>query len=55
MNPEYILVKQTVKETGSSTYKVDTLPDGTQRQKHIDINDDISIADAIRHALVGKL
>ena len=55
LNPDYILIKQTVKKTGSPRYIVDTLPDGTQREKHIDINDDNSIADAIRHALNGKL
>lgn len=55
MNPDYILIKQTVKKTGSPRYIVDTLPDGTQREKHIDINDDKDIADAIRHALDGKL
>ena len=55
MNPDYILIKQTVKKTGSPRYIVDTLPDGTQREKHIDINDNKGIADAIRHALDGKL
>ena len=55
LNPEYILIKQTVKKTGSKTYVVDHNPDGTQKAKHISINDNKGIADAIRHALTGKL
>ncbi len=55
VNPEYILIKQTVKKTGSKTYVIDHKSDGSQKEKHISINDDKGIADAIRHALTGKL
>lgn len=55
LNPDYLLIKQTVKKTGSPRYIVDILPDGTHREKHIDINDDKGIADAVRHAIEGKL
>jgi len=55
VNPEYILIKQTVRKTDSKTYVIDHNSDGTQKQKHIGINDDKGIADAVRHALVGKL
>ncbi len=55
MNPDYILIKQTVKKTGSPRYIVDILPDGKHREKHISIKDDKGIADAIRHAIEGKL
>ncbi len=55
VNTEYILIKQTVKKTGSKTYVIDHKSDGTQKEKHIGINDDKSIADAIRHALTGNL
>lgn len=50
-----ILVKQTIKKpirnTNSARYMVDMAPDGTHKEKHIDINDDKGIADAIRQAL----
>ena len=55
VNPEYLLIKQTVKKTGSKTYAIDHNSDGSQKEKHIAINDDISIANAVRHALTGKL
>ena len=55
LSPEYILIKQTVKKTGSKTYVIDHNSDGSQKEKHIDINDDTGIADAVRHSLEGKL
>lgn len=55
VNPEYILVKQTVKKTGDKRYIIDHNPDGSQKERHIAINDDRAIADAVRHALTGKL
>ena len=55
MNPDQILIKQTVKKSGSPRYTIDTYSDSSQRQKHIDINDDKSIADAVRFSLEGKL
>lgn len=52
---DVILVKQTVKRPGSPRYVIDTLADGTHREKHIAIDDNSGIADAIRAALKGKL
>ena len=54
-----ILVKQTIKKpirnTKSARYVVDIAPDGTHKERHVDINDDKSVADTVREALDGKL
>jgi len=59
VDEDVILVKQTIKKpirnTNSARYVVDMAPDGTHKEKHIDINDDKSIADAVRQALNGHL
>jgi hypothetical protein len=52
---DVILIKQTVKRPGSPRYVIDTLADGTHREKHMGIDDSSGIADAIRAALKGKL
>jgi hypothetical protein len=54
-NSNVILIKQTVKSTGSLRYIVDTLQDGTHREAHISVDDTVGIADAVRRALRGKL
>lgn len=55
LNPEVILIKQTVKRPGSPRYVVDTWQDGTHREAHISQDDSEGIADAVRSALRGKL
>ena len=55
VSKDIILVKQTVKKPTSGRYVVDRLPDGTHRERHIEINDDKSIAGAIRQAINGSL
>ncbi|MDP2730628.1 MAG: hypothetical protein Q8O55_09090 [Dehalococcoidales bacterium] len=54
-----ILVKQTIKKpirnTKSARYMVDVAPDGTHKERHVDIADEKSIAAAVREALEGKL
>ena len=50
-----ILIKQTVKRPGSPRYVIDTLEDGTHREKHVSKDDSGCIADAVRAALKGKL
>jgi len=52
---EVILIKQTVRRPGSPRYVIDTLKDGTHRERHVDIDDSASIADAVRASLKGKL
>ena len=52
---DVILVKQTVRRPGSQRYIIDTLKDGTHREKHVGIDDSAGIADAVRKALKGKL
>ena len=50
---EVLLIKQTVKKAGR--YVIDTLKDGTHREIHVSLDDTVSIADAIRKAMRGKL
>jgi len=54
-----ILIKQTTKKpirnTKSDRYMVDMAPNGMHKERHVDINDDKGIADAIRQALNGQL
>jgi len=50
-----VLVKQTVKSEKSGRYVVDTLNDGTRPERHIDRDDDGSLARAIRAAGSGEL
>jgi len=52
---DVILIKQTVKRPGSPRYTIDTLEDGTHREKHVGTDDSACIADAVRAALKGKL
>ena len=52
---DVILIKQTVKRPRSPRYIIDTLEDGTHREKHVGIDDSASIAAAVRAALKGKL
>lgn len=52
---DVILIKQTVKRPGSPRYVIDTLKDDSHRERHVDIDDSVGIADAIRAALKGKL
>ena len=52
---DVILVKQTVRRPRSPRYVIDTLKDDTHRERHVDIDDSVSIADAVRAALKGKL
>ena len=56
---EVILVKQTIKKPdrryNQDRYVVDCLPDGTHKERHVDVTDDKTIAEAIRDALNGKL
>jgi len=59
VDEDVILVKQTIKKpirnTKSASYVVDMAADGTHKEKHVDINDDKSVADAVRQALSGSL
>ena len=50
-----ILVKQTLKRTGTSRYVIDTLADGTHRERHLDPGDDLALGAAVRLAVSGKL
>jgi len=50
-----IVIKQTVKRPESPRYVIDTLEDGTHREKHTSVHDSASIADAVRAALRGQL
>ena len=52
---DVIRIKQTVKRPESPRYVVDTLEDGTHREKHISVDDLAGIADAVRRALRGEL
>ena len=52
---DVILLKQTVKRPESPRYVIDTLEDGTHREKHISVDDSVGIADAVRAALRGEL
>jgi len=52
---DVILIKQTVKRPVSPRYVIDTLPDGTHREKHISVDDAAGIADAVRCFLKGEL
>jgi hypothetical protein len=52
---DVILIKQTVKRPRSPRYIIDTLDDGTHREKHVRIDDSASIAAAVQAALKGKL
>lgn len=54
-NPNYVCIAQTVRKSDSEEYVIDKYSNNKQVRKHIDINDDKKIADAIRHAVVGKL
>ena len=59
VDEDVILVKQTIKKpthnAKSARYVVDMTSDGTHKEKHVDINDDRRIADAVRQALNGRL
>ena len=55
VQPKVVVISQTVKPSNSKEYKLDLYSNGKQRKKHINMNDDKAIADAVRHALVGKL
>ena len=55
VNSMTILIKQTVKKSGSPRYVVDTLSDGMHRAAHIKIDDTVKIGDTVRLALKGKL
>lgn len=55
LNPDTVVIQQTVKKTSSRNYVIDSSPDGKQRKKFIGMKDNKAIADAVRHALVGKL
>ena len=50
-----ILVKQTVKRPGTGRYVIDTLVDGTHRERHLDPGDDLALGAAVRLAVNGKL
>ena len=50
-----ILVKQTMNRPGTSRYVIDTLPDGTHRERHLDPGDDQALGRAVRLAVSGKL
>jgi len=52
---DVILIKQTVKRPESLRYIVDSLEDGTHREAHINVDDTVGIADAVRQALRGEL
>ncbi len=53
LDAKTILIKQTIKNA-KGQYVIDTLPDGTHREKHVNSLDDIEIAKAVRGALIGK-
>ena len=55
VSKDTILIKQTVKKPTSERYVVDRLLDGTHRERHVKINDDVDIADAVRQAIMGCL
>lgn len=55
LDEHVILIKQTVKRSGSLRYVVDTLPNGDHREAHVNIDDDKDIATAVRAALKGNL
>lgn len=59
VDDKVILVKQTIKKPThnpkSARYVVDMACDGTHKEKYVDIDDDRSIADAVRQALNGWL
>ena len=50
-----ILVKQTVKRPGTGRYVIDTLADGTHRERHLDPGDDSAVGEAVRLAGQGEL
>ena len=52
---DIIIIKQTVKRSGSPRYVIDTMPDGTHRETHISVHDTTDIAEAVRQALRGQL
>lgn len=55
LDNEVILVKQTIKKSGSNAYIVDIAADGQHREAHVNIADDREIAQAVRAALSGRL
>jgi len=55
LDEHIILIKQTVKRSGSTRYVVDTLPNGDHREAHVNIDNDKEIANAVRAALKGDL
>jgi len=52
---DVILIKRTVERPESLRYVVDALEDGTHREAHINVDDTVGIADAVRQALRGEL
>ena len=52
---DVILIKQTVRRPESPRYVIDTMLDGTHREKHISVDNTAGIADAVRRALKGEL
>jgi len=55
LNGDVILFKQTIKNTSSGVYVVDTTTNGDHREAHVSLNSDKDIADAVRTALKGGL
>jgi hypothetical protein len=55
LNPNTLVVQQTVMKTGSRNYIIDRKPDGSPKNRIINIKDDGAISEAIRHALTGNL
>ena len=55
---DVILVEQTSRlhpGTGNNRYTIDHRPDGRLITRHVHLNDDNQIAEAIRDALLGRL
>lgn len=50
-----ILIKQTVLRPGKPHYVIDHKEDGAERDKFVDMDDTVGIADAVRRALRGEL
>ena len=57
LNTGTVLIKQTIKSGPKYTdeYVVDTRPDGSHIEEHVDWDDDARIASALRRALQGTL
>lgn len=55
LDDHVILIKQTIKRARSLRYVVDMFPNGDHREAHLDIDNDIEIANAVRTALKGDL